>query len=69
MQAIEQHITIQELAARLGVHRDTVRRAIDEGTRSRGARGLYPVRRFGRRVAIPETAAASWVESQTVRTI
>jgi excisionase family DNA binding protein len=61
---VEQHLRIDELSERLHVHPATVRRWIADGERTRGRRGLYPVRRLGRRcVLVPASAVQRLLEA------
>jgi transcriptional antiterminator len=54
---LEEHLTPAEIAERLKVSTRTVARWIDEGTASRGKRGLWPVRKLGRKcVRVPVSA-------------
>ena len=59
--AVEQHLTVDEVAGRLAVHHQTVRRAIDQGTRTRGRAGIWPTVRLGRTIRIPESAVARFL--------
>ena len=59
--AVEEHYRPEALAGRLGVSRDTVDRAIARGYATAGRSGIWPVRRLGRAVLVPASAADAWI--------
>jgi excisionase family DNA binding protein len=60
---IEQHLSIDEVAARLAVSARTVHRAIDRGRRTKGRAGIWPAPKLGHRmIRIPESAVARFLD-------
>lgn len=66
MVEVERHYSPEQAAEVCAVCVMTVRRAIAEGARTRGAAGLFPVRRLGRRYLVPASALARWVTALPV---
>lgn len=68
---VEEHLSVDALAARLGVHPSTVWAAIAQGRQSRdrsGRRGIFPVTRIGAKATrIPASVANSWIAALTDR--
>ena len=63
MKGLEEHLTPAEVAERLKVSPRTVARWMDEGQRTRGKAGIYPVRKLGRRcVRVPVSAVERFFE-------
>jgi hypothetical protein len=58
---IEEHYRPEVLATRLGLCRATVDRAIARGMATAGRSGIWPVRRIGRAVLVPASAADAWL--------
>jgi len=63
--SVEQHLTPRELGERLKVCPRTVAKLLRQGEATRGRAGIYPVRRVGRSVRIPESAVRSFLERCT----
>jgi hypothetical protein len=62
---VEEHLTPADVAERMGVARETVLRAVRRGIATRGAEGIWPVRRLGRRNLLPAGAVNRWLEALT----
>ncbi len=58
---VEEHYRPDVLAARLGISRRTIDKAIHKGLVTSGRQGLWPVRRIGRAVLIPASSANAWL--------
>jgi hypothetical protein len=58
---VEEHYRPEALATRLSVCRATVDRAIARGMATAGRSGIWPVRRVGRVVLVPASAAEAWI--------
>jgi len=66
--AVEEHLTYAELAVRLSVSVKSIRRWVADGRRTQGRRGIYPIRRISRKLAlIPASAANRFLASTTER--
>jgi hypothetical protein len=50
--AVEEHLTYAELAVRLSVSVKSIRRWVADGRRTQGRRGIYPIRRISRKLAL-----------------
>ena len=57
---LEQHLTVEEIAARLAVHRRTIQRAITSGM-------LRPAPLVGNKFRVPESAVLDWLKRLEVR--
>ena len=61
-QHVEEHLTIAATAARLSLSPSTIRRAIRRGNLTRGAQGIFPVRRLSSQaVLLPASAVNRWL--------
>lgn len=58
---IEQHYRYASAAEMLSLSVDTLQRAVAEGERSRGQRGIHPVRRVGKTVLLPASSINKWL--------
>jgi hypothetical protein len=64
---VEQHYTLKEVSALLGVDVSTVRRQIDRYRALDGADGIGPIVKLGRRtVRVPASAVARFLKGRTV---
>ena len=59
---VEEHLSISAAAERLSLSPSTIRRAIRRGSLTRGASGIFPVRRMSRQVVLlPASALNRWL--------
>jgi len=65
---VEEHYSPMDAARLLHVGRSTIYKLIQEGARSEGAAGIFPVRRIGAATRIPATALNRYLATCPVGT-
>lgn len=64
---LEEHLSVAEIAERLGVDESTVWREIRTFKESKGAQGIGPTFKLGHRITrVPASAVNRWLEAHTV---
>jgi hypothetical protein len=64
---VEEHLTINEAAARTRFHRNEISQELKRGLATEGREGIYPWLKRGRAVRIPASSLARFLERLQVK--